>query len=243
VNGVAPEQATSRTFARALGRALRRPAFLPTPSLALRAIFGDAAVVLLASQRVEPQIPRQLGFTWAFPSLDAALRDIVDGAPVDIARVTAAPAAAPDAKFLLKTTTVLKAPLNEAFAFFSKVANLGLLTPAAMRFRIVGQVPPMAEGAIITYKVRVGPLPVRWRTRIVSWEPGRAFADVQDRGPYRVWRHEHTFSEQGGRTVMEDRVYYAPPIGVLAGLTNRFLVAPRLREIFRYRADIIRLRF
>ena len=54
VNGVAPEQATSRSFARALGRALHRPAMLPLPALALRAIFGQAATVLLASQRVVP---------------------------------------------------------------------------------------------------------------------------------------------------------------------------------------------
>ena len=42
---------------------------------------------------------------------------------------------------------------------------------------------------------------------------------------------------------MEDRVYYAPPVGFLSGLTNQMFVAPRLRAIFRYRADIIRLRF
>jgi uncharacterized protein len=238
VNGVAPEQVTSRTFARALGRALRRPAFLPLPSLALRAIFGDAAVVLLASQRVEPTVAERIGFVWAFPSLDDALRDIVEGAPVEIVRLKAG-----GATFLLRTTTVVNAPVGEAFAFFSKAANLGLITPAAMMFRIVGQVPPMAEGAIITYRVRVGLLQVRWRTRIVSWDPGRAFADVQERGPYRVWRHEHTFTAEGARTVMDDRVYYTPPAGVLAGLINRFVVAPNLRAVFRYRADIIRLRF
>jgi uncharacterized protein (TIGR01777 family) len=243
INGVSPEPATSRTFARALGRALHRPAFLPTPSLLLRAIFGDAAVVLLASQRVEPQIPRQLGFVWEFPSLDAALRDIIDGAPVEIVPVTSAPAEAPGARFVLRTTTSINARVDQAFAFFSKAANLGLITPAAMRFHIVGHVPAMAEGAIITYRVRVGPLPIRWRTRIVSWDPGRGFADVQDRGPYRVWRHEHTFTAEGSRTIMEDRVYYAPPLGVLAGLANRLFIAPSLRAVFKYRADIIRLRF
>src|SRR4249919_3905759 len=54
VNGVAPEQTTSRSFARALGRALHRPAILPLPALALKAVFGQAATVLLASQRVMP---------------------------------------------------------------------------------------------------------------------------------------------------------------------------------------------
>jgi len=77
INGVAPAEATSRVFATALGRALHRPAILPTPALALRALFGEAASVLLASQRVEPRAARRLGFAWEFPALDAALRDII----------------------------------------------------------------------------------------------------------------------------------------------------------------------
>jgi hypothetical protein len=44
-----------------------------------------------------------------------------------------------------------------------------------MKFSIEGQIPPMAKGATIDYRVRVGPLPVRWRTRITRWEPGRSF--------------------------------------------------------------------
>ncbi|HEX3704802.1 MAG TPA: SRPBCC family protein, partial [Vicinamibacterales bacterium] len=140
-------------------------------------------------------------------------------------------------------TTVINAPIEQAFAFFSKATNLGLTTPASMRFRIVGRVPPMAEGAIITYRVRVGLLPIRWKSRIVSWDPSRSFADVQDSGPYRLWRHEHAFTARGQQTVVDDRVYYAPPRGVPGGLVNRVVVAPSLRAIFRYRADIIRLRF
>jgi uncharacterized protein (TIGR01777 family) len=77
VNGVAPEEATSRTFAAALGRALHRPAILPAPAFALRALFGEAATVLLASQRVEPRALSDVGFDFAFPRLDAALADIV----------------------------------------------------------------------------------------------------------------------------------------------------------------------
>ena len=238
VNGVAPEQTTSREFARVLGRVLHRPAFLPTPALALRAIFGEAAVVLLASQRVDPQTAKRHGFAWDFPSLDAALHDVIDGAPVDIR-----PDSSHGAKFVLQTTTVINVPRDEAFAFFSKVGNLGLITPATMKFRIIGRIPPMAEGAVIDYRVRVGPLPLRWRTRIVAWNPGHSFADVQDRGPYGVWRHEHVFTERGRQTVMEDRVYYTPRAGLVAGLTNRLFVAPKLKQIFQYRADVIRLRF
>lgn len=76
VNGVAPEIVRNRQFARALGAAMHRPAVVPTPRLALRVIFGEAATVLFASQRVEPEAATRLGFTWKFPSLDAALRDV-----------------------------------------------------------------------------------------------------------------------------------------------------------------------
>ena len=119
----------------------------------------------------------------------------------------------------------------------------GVITPAAMRFAIQGQVPPMAAGAVIDYRVRVGPLPVHWRTRITTWEPGRRFADRQEKGPYRFWWHEHTFQADGPRTVMEDRVYYTPPLGLVGRLANRVFIRSTLRKIFQYRGDVIRLRF
>jgi hypothetical protein len=138
---------------------------------------------------------------------------------------------------------VIDAPLDQAFAFFSKAENLGMITPPAMKFTIEGTVPPMAKGAAIDYRVHVGPIPLRWRTRITTWEPGRSFVDLQETGPYRLWWHEHTFKSEGARTVMEDRVCYAPPLGIAGRLANRFFIGPTLRKIFRYRNDVIRLRF
>ena len=243
VNGVAPEQATSRSFARALGRALHRPAMLPLPALALKAIVGEAATVLLASQRVAPQALAERQFAFDFPTVAAALEDIVGGASVTISRARSRPKGAEVARYQLQTRTVVDAPLADTFAFFSKAANLGLITPAAMKFSIHGEIPPMATGAAINYRVRVGPLPVRWRTRIASWEPGRRFVDLQEAGPYRLWWHEHSFHADGERTVMEDRVFYTPPLGILGRLVNRLFIAATLRKIFRYRGDVIRLRF
>ena len=243
LNAVAPEQATSRSFARAVGRATHRPAIVPMPALALRAIFGEAATVLLASQRVVPLALQERDFVFGFPTLAAALADIVGGAPVTILPARTRPDGAGAARYELRTTTVVDAPLAETFPFFSKAANLGLLTPAAMKFSIQGKIPAMAAGALIDYRVRVGPLPVRWRTRIATWDPGRSFVDLQEAGPYRLWWHEHTFRSEGERTVMEDRVYYSPPLGMLGRLANRLFIAPTLRKIFQYRGDVIRLRF
>jgi uncharacterized protein (TIGR01777 family) len=77
MNVVAPEPTTSREFARALGRALGRPAVMPVPPLALRALLGEAATVLTDSQRALPRRLEELGHRFLHPRLDEALREIV----------------------------------------------------------------------------------------------------------------------------------------------------------------------
>jgi uncharacterized protein len=77
-NITAPNPVTNREFAGALGRALRRPAFMPAPAFALRAIFGQMAdEMLLSGQRVAPARATIEGFVFAYPTIDAALRHVL----------------------------------------------------------------------------------------------------------------------------------------------------------------------
>jgi uncharacterized protein len=76
INMVAPEPVTSAEFARAIGRAVRRPAILPAPAFALRLAFGEMAdEVLLASARVVPKRLLDAGFPFSYPRIDEALRE------------------------------------------------------------------------------------------------------------------------------------------------------------------------
>lgn len=135
----------------------------------------------------------------------------------------------------LHTRQVLPAPLDRVFAFFANAANLQVLTPPFLHFRILTPLPiQMREGAIIDYAIRLHGLPIRWRTRINTWEPGRRFVDEQIRGPYRLWIHEHTFEPVDGGTLVADHVRYEVPGGALI---DRLAVRPRLDRIFAYRAE------
>jgi hypothetical protein len=127
----------------------------------------------------------------------------------------------------------LKPPLEEVFSFFSDARNLERITPPWVRFRILtsGEI-PMRLGALIDYRIRVHGVPLRWRSEITLWEPGRRFVDEQRRGPYRLWIHEHRFSAKDGGTLVEDRVEYAVPGGALV---NRLFVANDVAKIFEYR--------
>ena len=98
----------------------------------------------------------------------------------------------------------------------------------------------MKVGAIIDYKLRIHGLPVRWRTVITSWNPDHDFRDEQRRGPYRLWRHTHTFEELDGGTRCLDCVEYAVPGGALI---NRLFVRGDVEKIFNYRAEALKKHF
>jgi uncharacterized protein len=74
VNACAPAPATNAEFARALGRALKRPAVLPVPGVALKALYGEMASVVTASQRMVPRRALELGYEFEHSRLDHALR-------------------------------------------------------------------------------------------------------------------------------------------------------------------------
>jgi len=98
----------------------------------------------------------------------------------------------------------------------------------------------LKQGATIAYALRIHGIPVKWRTLIERWEPPREFVDVQEKGPYRVWRHTHRFSPVNGGTLLQDDVEYALPFGLLGRIANRLQVAGDVAKIFDYRERRIR---
>jgi len=76
-NLVAPGSVRQGEFARALGRALHRPAIVPVPGAILRLALGEMAEVLLAGQRVRPTRLIDHGYRFSYPDLDGALADLV----------------------------------------------------------------------------------------------------------------------------------------------------------------------
>lgn len=77
VAGVAPETVTNGVFTRTLAGVLHRPAVFAAPSIALRVALGEAAGVVLASQRVVPERALEKGYQFAHPSLAGALADLL----------------------------------------------------------------------------------------------------------------------------------------------------------------------
>jgi uncharacterized protein (TIGR01777 family) len=223
VNGVAPEPVTNATFTAELARVLHRPAVLPVPAMALRAVLGEMSSVLLASQHVEPTAARQLGYAFQFPTLRSALDDLCA-----------------DPSHELLTEQQLPHSPGEVFPFFSDPANLEKITPPFLRFRVLGTTTPqIGSGTLINYALRLHGIPLRWQSRIESWAPNRQFVDMQTRGPYTLWHHTHEFEPDDAGTIIRDRVRYRLPFGALGELLAGWLVRRDLDAVFDYRRQQI----
>jgi uncharacterized protein (TIGR01777 family) len=79
VNATAPEPVTNAAFSRELGHALHRPAALPVPGFALRAMYGEMAQIITTGARVVPAKALVLGYEFAYPHLPEALRAALGG--------------------------------------------------------------------------------------------------------------------------------------------------------------------
>jgi NAD dependent epimerase/dehydratase family enzyme len=66
---------TNREFARALGRALHRPAVVPVPGAVARLMVGEVAKYAVTGVRMVPGRAAELGYTFQYPGLDGALAD------------------------------------------------------------------------------------------------------------------------------------------------------------------------
>ena len=135
-------------------------------------------------------------------------------------------------------------PLDEVFAFFARAQNLEILTPPWLNFRILAVAPePIRKGTVIDYSLRIHGIPLRWTSEIVEWEPPNRFVDLQLRGPYKLWRHEHRFARRDGETLISDTVELALPLGLLGQIAYRIKVRSDVQQIFAFRENAIKALF
>jgi uncharacterized protein (TIGR01777 family) len=227
INAVTPDYATSARFSQALGAAVGRPALLPAPAFALKVMFGEFASSLLASQLVIPARAEDAGFIWHHDLLEEA-----------IAEALHAPLTSGSCVERFEASQTVKANADDVYAFFSDPNNLARLTPPTLGFTIAASPQALERGSRISYRMRVHGIPLRWETLISRWRPPLGFVDVQLRGPYAFWRHEHTFRPVADGVDILDRVRYALPFGPLGRLMLPF-IRRDVESIFAFRRDAI----
>lgn len=228
--GVAPQPATNRQFTKALCRSLGVLQNLPVPSLAIKALFGERADIVLGSTRLEPLAAGASGYRFRFDAVEQALDDLLASLRGGIRERV--------------WEQWLPHPGQDLWPFVCDANNLEDITPPFLAFRVLGQsTPVIGAGTLIDYRLELNRIPIAWQTRIDAWEPPRRFIDLQAKGPYASWHHTHDFIPMGGGTLMRDTVRYRLPAGWLGALGGGSKVASDVERIFEYRSRKLDERF
>jgi ligand-binding SRPBCC domain-containing protein len=142
---------------------------------------------------------------------------------------------------LLERSQRVEVSPERAFDFYVDALNLEPLTPPWLHFKVTtpGKL-VLRKGTLLDYRLKLHGVPVRWQTRIETWEPPVRFVDIQAKGPYSLWEHTHLFEKEGDdATVIHDRVRYTVPLGPLGTLAHRLFIHRDLERIFDYRSQAV----
>jgi ligand-binding SRPBCC domain-containing protein len=141
--------------------------------------------------------------------------------------------------YQLKRTQLIRTDLQTCWKYFSAPANLHVITPDYIDFRVHSPVPEkMYSGLIIRYTIRpILGIPLNWISEITTIEEGVYFVDEQRRGPYKLWHHEHHFKEVEGGVEMTDIISYLMPFGFIGKFVHWLFIRRQLESIFAYRVE------
>ncbi len=140
--------------------------------------------------------------------------------------------------YQFKRTQLIKTDLQTCWKYFSAPANLRIITPDYIDFKVHTAVPePLYEGLIIHYTIRpILGIRLTWISEIRKFKEGVYFVDEQRSGPYKLWHHEHHFKEVEGGVEMTDLVTYIMPFGFIGKFVHWLFIRKQLENIFDYRA-------
>ena len=254
INCTSPFPVTNKEFASALKHATNSRLLIKVPSFIVRPFLGEASAMLTSSQNALPKRLETNQFEFRFPQLANALAAEFTHENVTIENyqrdhndtdtLEAKFGVAKRGQYQLTTQVLLRQDSKKIFEFFSSPLNLGLLTPTWVDFRILDRPDKIESGSYIQYRIGLWFLGFKWLSQIIRWEPNNIFIDMQEKGPYRFWWHEHSLiGNNDNSIIMQDRVIYRMPFGAIGRLMHKLFVRKTLLRIFNFRRQIIQLRF
>jgi ligand-binding SRPBCC domain-containing protein len=136
-------------------------------------------------------------------------------------------------------SSTIDAPVAIVWQFHERPDVLKLLTPPWQPVKVIRREGGLEIGTKHEFRLMLGIIPVKWLAKHVECQPNRLFIDEQIEGPMVSWIHRHQFEAKNDRTKLTDAIDYELPGGWLAELLLGWWVELRLRDMFRYRHEVI----
>lgn len=142
---------------------------------------------------------------------------------------------------LIELETVIDAPLERVFDLACSI-DAHQDSAVGTRERAVAGV---REGLIrandeVTWEARHFGITQRLSVKITRFDRPNHFQDTMLKGPFRRMQHDHSFEDQGGRTLMRDRFEFQSPLGFLGWLADALVLTAYMRRFILKRHAILK---
>jgi ligand-binding SRPBCC domain-containing protein len=133
----------------------------------------------------------------------------------------------------------IEAPAAEVYAWHALPDALEQLSPPGSAIEVLEKTGGIERGARVVLRFGRWPFRLRWVAEHQDFEVGHYFSDVQVSGPFAYWKHTHKFEPDGpAACILEDKVEYALPFGILGRWFGGKFVRRKIEEMFEQRHAI-----
>ena len=141
-------------------------------------------------------------------------------------------------------TSVLLVCARELYDWHLQPGALEALTPPWEPVRILNESFVLEEHAELTLELSLGPFKLHWIAHHQNIVPERRFDDIQRKGPFKHWHHQHLFEPLSEETTrMRDLIACSLPGSAIADRLLGWAVQKKLRRLFDYRHQQLYDRF
>lgn len=126
-------------------------------------------------------------------------------------------------------------PAEALFGYHEQPGAFERLCPPWEKLTIEHRSGGIQNGGVLSFKLHKGPLRISWLAKHEGYIPGARFVDVQEKGPFASWRHEHMIIPNGSQSVLHDHIRYALPGGWLGNALAGAMTRRKLQRMFRFR--------
>ncbi|MDB2447265.1 TIGR01777 family oxidoreductase [bacterium] len=225
-NLVAPELITYERLHNELTKRLGGFSFARVPASLIKLMLGEKSSLFTTNQKVSSKNLSKAGFDFNYKSIDEALNSLIGENSKGL--------------YFIKSTQWVQSDLASTWDFFLKGDSLHKITPPNIKLESQSKsTNEIEKGTLINYRLKIRGFPLNWKTLIEDLIPLKSFKDVQLKGPYKLWHHEHRFSELANGTLIEDLVKFKVPFGSFGRLISLGIVKHDVNKIFAFRRKIV----
>ena len=136
--------------------------------------------------------------------------------------------------------TLIDAPRERVFDLARSIDAHQTSTPGTGERAVAGVTSGLLElNDDVTWEARHLGVKQRLKSRMTHLTRPDHFQDVMVEGAFKYMRHDHTFEDQGGKTLMTDRFEFGAPLGILGVLVERVFLTSYMRHFIVQRNQIL----